>query len=430
LADEVEGVFQNYFYRTATDMDGFEYAMQKEGLGDWERAGEPTADVIALTVGLDEDPANDLQEILEDRHSDWDMDVAGEETEFAADAHYARSRVSAAEVQKEWDAFEEGLKSRGRFFNQAAEARLSDLFGQIHALRTKHGCPVVRAIGPGTDIPSLHRARVFQSDAKLTEALAAPERLIGSPASQFAAAGRMNAKGVSVFYGATDTELTLAETRPPVGSRAVVGRFDLLTTLTVLDVEALEGVLETGSFFDPGFIRRLKRAKFFESLAGRIRMPVMPDDEGVDYLATQAMAEYLADRVSPRLDGVLYGSAQGHDGARNVALFNHAARVEDYAAPTGATYKVWLSSFDGDEEGPDYTVFEMAETAAAAKARVARDKTRHLILAEPMVTDDREPTLRLDRASLRVRHVQRIDVRAPAQDVSFLTTSSHEDSPF
>ena len=438
LASQVEVVFEQHYRRTSDQMSGYDYAMQSEGLGDWERPGDPVVEVIAWTVEVEEQPAIDLQILLETRHSDREMDQMGEETEFADTAYYASKRVNDIDFQLEWTAFEEGLKTRGRFFNRAAEERLLDLFGKVHTLKTEDGRSVIRVIGPGTDIPSLHRARVFQSEAKLQEALAAPERLVGSPASQYASAGRMNAKGVSVFYGATDPELTLAETRPPVGSRAILGRFDLLAPLKVLDVEALEKVLEEGSLFDPGFIRRLERAKFLASLAARIRMPVMPDDEGVDYLATQAMAEYLADRVAPRVDGILYGSAQGHEGAHNVALFNHAAHVAPHPPPLGATYNVWTARSDEDGLQPDYTVWEELNPEAVAKAKAAlergRDPISRALDRDPIAPihddDGREPMLRLDRASLEVRHVRRMSIDAPAYKVDFRKSPVRGDAPF
>jgi hypothetical protein len=441
LAGLLEAVFEQHYRRTSPDMSGFDYAMQKEGIRDWERSGDPVVEVIAWIVEIDEGPAIDLQAVLEERHGDIEMDQMGEETEFAADSHYARSGPNDVEYQMGWRAFEEGLKSRGRFFNRAAEARLEDLFGGVHDLKTEDGRPVVRIIGPGSDIPALHRARVFQSQTKLEEALAAPELLVGSPVSAAASAGRMNAKGVPVFYGATDAELTLAETRPPVGSRAILGRFDLLQPLRVLDVEALETVLEDGSLFDPGYIRRLERAKFLERLAARIRMPVMPDDEGVDYLATQAMAEYLADRVEPRIDGILYGSAQGFVGAYNVALLNHAARVRPFEPPDGASFRVWTSSSDEDGPYANYTVWEEIDAKAAEAIKAEKDRRLDPFQAAlemnrrdpretPDVDDWRSPMLALDRESLEVRHIKAVTIDAPGHKVGYRLSLSLKDSPF
>jgi len=68
-----------------------------------------------------------------------------------------------------------------------------------------------------------------------------------------------------VFYGATDPDVALAEIRPPVGSRVVVGKFGLQRPLRLLDVAALESVFVKGSIFDGGYIRRLEQAKFWNA---------------------------------------------------------------------------------------------------------------------------------------------------------------------
>lgn len=65
-------------------------------------------------------------------------------------------------------------------------------------------------------------------------------------------------------------------------------------------------MLVNGSLFDPEFATQLERASFLGRLARRIRMPVMPDDEATDYLVTQVMADFLADRLDPPLDGIAY----------------------------------------------------------------------------------------------------------------------------
>lgn len=38
----------------------------------------------------------------------------------------------------------------------------------------------------------------------------------------------MNARGVSVFYGANDPTAAIAEVRPPVGSQVAVAQFEII----------------------------------------------------------------------------------------------------------------------------------------------------------------------------------------------------------
>jgi hypothetical protein len=68
-----------------------------------------------------------------------------------------------------------------------------------------------------------------------------------------------------------------------------------------------------GSLFDPSFMGRLQKAKFLEGLSDRISAPVLPDDEPLEYLPTQALADFLATEMNPPLDGIIYRSVQTGD---------------------------------------------------------------------------------------------------------------------
>ena len=75
------------------------------------------------------------------------------------------------------------------------------------------------------------------------------------------------------------------------------------------------------------------------SLGRRMTKPVMPDDESFEYLATQAIANFLATENEPSLDGIIFQSAQSEEG-RNVVLFHKAARVELMQFAPGTELKV------------------------------------------------------------------------------------------
>ncbi|MDX7018912.1 RES family NAD+ phosphorylase, partial [Klebsiella aerogenes] len=62
----------------------------------------------------------------------------------------------------------------------------------------------------------------------------------------------MNAKGISVFYGATSKTNAVSEVRPPVGSFVVVSEFRVLRPVRLLDLTVLGRVAVNGvSRFDP-----------------------------------------------------------------------------------------------------------------------------------------------------------------------------------
>jgi hypothetical protein len=292
MADEIEGAFERHYCRTPTEPDGIEYMMLKEG-GYWEREGEPVIVAIGSAAKIDGPPAEDIQKILEERHSDFESAQMGEECEFDSDSFYTDKGPDDVDFRISWAEFERGIKSEARFFSKSAEANLAEIFEGLSQHQTHDDKPVIIEAGPGKSLSSLHRARVFQSYKILEEALKRPDIEIGPPPSKAANAGRMNARGISVFYGATDPGLALAEVRPPVGSDVMVGCFDLIRPIQLLDVEALRSIYVRGSIFDSEYIHRLEHAKFLESLSHRITQPVMPDDEPVSYLVTQAIADYL-----------------------------------------------------------------------------------------------------------------------------------------
>ena len=404
MADAIETAFEEHFYRTPTEPSAMEYAMIKEGDYVWERKGDPVAEVISSSAEIDEDAAEDVRKVLAERHFDMELAQMGDENPFGGDAHYAERGVDDAESQAGWRRFEQTLKTQARYFSRTAEATLTSIFEGMGEHKTRDGRPIIVEAGPGMQLAALYRARVFQSNEKLEEALKRPDKEVGPPPPLAAANGRMNAHGVAVFYGASDPVVALAEVRPPVGSNVVVARFELIRPVRLLDVEALQSVNVTGSIFDRDYMQRLERAKFLKWLSRRITMPVMPDDEPLDYLATQAIADFLATDANPSLDGILYPSVQGSEGKLNVVLFHKAARVQALDIPKGAEISadLYVETEDGLEI--DYSVWEEVppELPSATSNRDPLDAR------EPEDYNGRVPTLRLDISSLKVHRVNRI----------------------
>jgi hypothetical protein len=221
----------------------------------------------------------------------------------------------------------------------------------------------------------------------------------------------MNARGVSVFYGATHEHIALCEIRPPVGSRVAVGRFEIVRRLRLLDVEALRSVFVKGSIFDPAYARQLERAKFLRTLSQRISMPVLPNDEAFEYLVTQAMADYLSDRHDLNLDGLIYRSAQTKAEGSNVVLFNKAARTETLRFPDGTKISASLYDYEEDRRSPDYWVWENSPAPGDAGGKHIDDLTSVVPFhagTQDSNGDMRSISLRLDLDSLKVHHVEAV----------------------
>lgn len=421
LASEISAALERHYRRTDTEPDGLEYTMIKEGLMDWDRHGEPVAQVIAEAAMIRDEAAEHIRLVLEEENTDMERAQMGEEGPFDEDAHYEEAEIDDIEFQAEWRQFERSLGTETRYFNRFAEAVLNLVFENIEGAKARRGRLIIRTAGPGTDLTALFRARVFQSDDRLEGAIKHPDQEVGAPPTSAAASGRMNARGISVFYGATDAAIALAEVRPPVGSRVVVGRFDILRPVRLLDVDALKSLMVEGSIFDPGHARRQERARFLRRLSARITMPVMPEDEGTRYLVTQAMADYLVSRSDLQLDGILYRSVQADVAGHNVVLFHRAARCEALVLPAGTELKASLHHHSEDGVEPDYWVWE--EVPAPEKKKAKTDDgfpAFDLLLDHPLdrlTSDDRPSTLRIDTKSVTVHHVRAVSFQTDVHTV-------------
>lgn len=416
LADEIERAFSDHYVRTADQPDTWQERMMadRESSYMWEREGAPVVEAIQDAAGIDEGPAGDVLEILQERHGDVEAAAMGEESDFDSHAYYEEKGPDNQAWHEEWNNFEHALKTDARFFSRTAAELLGSVFGGIDQLTTRDGRPLVVAAGPGTALAHLHRARVFQAEDQLKEALCRPDVHLGSPPARAARAGRMNAQGIAVFYGATNAEVAIAEVRPPVGSTVALAKFAIIRPLRVLDLTALEEAHDAGSIFDPTLKRRLERVGFLQTLGSKMARPVMPDDEALEYLPTQAAADFLATMNEPRLDGIIFPSAQTKEG-RNVVLFHQAARVASIELPEGS--KVEAGTGYGTDEGWEvsYSVHERVRPPAPPPAD---DGTTDLPLFGRAFADSprwdkdfRQPTLQVDVESVEVHHVAWVAVK-------------------
>jgi hypothetical protein len=412
LADCVEGAFERHYYRTSDQPDMYESMLlrDKELDYDWDRHGEPVLLAIQEAASISEDVAQDVLEVLDERNADIELAQMGEEWEFHEESNYEWKAARDHEFAFEWQGIERSLKSESRFFNQGAEAFLARLFANLDGRVTRDDQPVVVAAGPETAHQSFFRARVFHDSDELDQALIRPDLHLGPPPGKLARAGRMNASGISMFYGASDKGVALAEVRPPVGSRALVGEFQLIRNVRLLDVKALQSVYVEGSIFDPSFEDQLSLSKFLGRLSERITMPVMPDDEPTEYLITQTIADYLGRRPLPGIDGILFPSVQSPGDNRNVVLFHHASRVEAMIFPDGTelTAHQYSTSEDGPE--PDYWVWEETPAAVQNEAAKPEEDLGWFGMLEParydQNVDTREVTLRVLTESIAANHIE------------------------
>jgi RES domain/HEPN/RES N-terminal domain 1 len=423
LAERTQGVIEEHFQITPNDPrdEGFVYDKEMN----WERRGYPIADVIAEIANLKADLAEAVRERLSEKTS-YDAFESGDEDPFGSDTYYEEGRPDTHGFRESWEFFRQEVRTRSRFFGRDAQRALDEIFGDLGSLKTWEGTPAIKEILVTDEARFLYRARIAYSESELRDILLDPAKRLGPPPSRDARAGRMNAAGISVFYGATDGDTCTAEVRAPVGSYVVLGRFEIIRPVRVLDLDVLTKVMTAGSWFDPEFATRSNRAAFLRHLVEEISRPIMPRDEEFEYLPTQAVSEYLASCVEPRLDGLIFHSAQTAREGRNVVLFHHAASVEPYALPKGTRVEVnmgWASEDDHDDS------IAIWETVPPAQPEEQKSSAKPAVSFETIlanfprdeVSDEwdgtGQPTLRLDIQKIEIFRIKSVSYQKDKRSV-------------
>ncbi|WP_447731653.1 RES family NAD+ phosphorylase [Rhodanobacter soli] len=317
-----------------------------------EPSGDPLSDVVEREGGLTGQALDDIVECLAEMWFDRDT----MECKYGDDPHFVEGTRFGEALDRDWLAMEESLRHDARIVNPMAFATLRRVFGHLaHDQPLSDGSEgAIAEVGPGTALDRLYRARVFLTLGELEVAMQLPEKFIGPPAPGIGGFGRMNAKGISVFYGSIEPLIAIAEVRPPVGSHVVVAGFKITKRLRLLDFTRLGPVRLGESKFDRLTAERYERSAFLGKLRSRLVMPVMPGEEEDGYLITQAVADYLSTDEALKLDGIMFPSVQHEEReavGNNVILFRKAALVSgaDRGAGNWSSFNLW--EYDDIYEG-------------------------------------------------------------------------------
>lgn len=326
LADEVDLIYRQLYVLGELDT---EYSVDSGYPVDSHRGRSPAEIIQELVAPEDDVVADALVDILCLRER-WAVEHDLAMPFYQADAGYVRIGPDPDPLHDTWRAFVERVKFAGRFFDPEVGRLLEQIFRGIESV-TIPGAPTpVRELGRKGEQIVLHRGRGADNEHDVGTILGDPARQLAPPPRNRRRAGRMNAAGIAVFYGAFSEETCVAEVRPSVGGWVVLGRFEVTRPLRLLDLTVFDSNPPEGSVFRPGYLDELRRWRFLTVFHELISRPVQPHEEFLEYIPTQMVAEYLANVA--RFDGVIYASAQmGSSTAeldpRNVALFNAASIV-------------------------------------------------------------------------------------------------------
>ena len=253
-------------------------------------------------------------------------------------------------VEDEWSRIAAELMHGRRFFNPNASGFFEAVMAEaMHAgsEESPDTSPVVKVI---PERASFYRARIASTHAQIEEFQKDPPGKLGAPPKDRAANNRMSPAGVPLLYVADDPQTGLAEVRPSIGDKVVVGEFISRRPLEVFDFTALTDLRHKElSWFEPLYRERTDRRLLLEYLHDLIARPVRAND--TDYVMTQALAEYIRYYRKQRFDGISFRSVQ-REGGVNFVIF-------DRSTPEALQTPGWLPKFDLDVSKEPLMIFEI-----------------------------------------------------------------------
>ena len=309
---------------------------------------------------------------LSARH-DWDVNDGDFDWYDETSEIYTITGRGDGRLRERWTEFCSQLKQDRRFFLRDGIEVLDQILTPLLDGRWPDG-GAIRTIGPDDVDCFIFRGRLANDESASAQILRQRISQLGAARPGRAGPGRMNPAGVSVFYGAFDALTCVAELRVPVGGSAIIGRFEILRPLRVLDLTRLEAASRRHlSYFEAGYSELLGYSDFVSSFHEEVRRAIIPGRETLDYLPTQIVAEYLWARADPPFDGLIFGSSQITETQNNIALFPHAAAVEGAEDERERSINFVYTTCDEDGDNPEERVlFDPLREDAVPTSRKAR----------------------------------------------------------
>jgi len=143
-----------------------------------------------------------------------------------------------------------------------------------------------------------------------------PEDL-GAPPSDRVTGGRLNPRAISYLYVASELETAISEIRPWIGASVSLAKCVPQVQMRIKDF-----TLNGGS---PGAVNDFKRV-----INNLFATKVDPSNNELEYLATQAVAEYIREQG---YDGVKYFSST-HETGINLTVFDPGKMTIEYEGQT------------------------------------------------------------------------------------------------
>lgn len=171
---------------------------------------------------------------------------------------------------------------------------------------------LIKTIPVGT---SFYRAR----DVKNEELVYLTDSKLGAPPCDKAAANRMSAEGISVFYCADKIKTAVKEIISDDYQNIVIAEFKNKKELKYLDLSSIKK-LKLFDIFDTENHDLRELILFYNDLNNELSKPI-EDLERIEYVPTQIFAEYF--NIIEGLDGIKYISAKDKNSDCIVLFFDN-----------------------------------------------------------------------------------------------------------
>lgn len=317
IADRVHYVFQKYY--------------QRSDMGSSSSTGKRPEEIIS-DLSLSNDNRNIAAKILEILKGKYP-------TKYNGNA-YEEIPIDYSEYSESWENFCDQIKYKSRFFSPKIVDTLDKIFCGIEDYKANDGFnKAIRTLDPKDQFNStFYRAREANVKQKRMQIYLDPSQKLGPPESRIARAGRLNSTGIRVFYASFEIATCISEIRLPVGGIAIVGKFELTKPIQILDLTIFKRHL---SKFDPDYDQKKIKWAFLSKFQNEIQKPILPQDTDIDYIPTQAVSDYLANKFEieingqkSKIDGIVYSSSQTNGNGLNIALFNSTYTSSVRLSPT------------------------------------------------------------------------------------------------
>jgi hypothetical protein len=391
----------------------------------WEFNGESAISLLGeMMLVSDEGIAEAVLNVLSTEHQ-FEIHDGGYDCYDTTEEKYVIRLPDDQRYRDLWRSFCDDLKHGRRFFSDVAEERLDEILGPILRGENPDYGAAIRTISPDDENRYVYRARVANDEANRRKIFAAPIKELGPPPPALCTSGRMNVTGIPVFYGSFDVATCVAETRVSVGGSSIVGKFEVVRPLRLLDLSKLSSIENRLSYFHSDYLQAQAYRSFLLSFHDEIKRPVIPGREALEYLPTQVVAEYLWTREENRIDGIVFGSAQMSGDRSNLVLFPHAAKVAGAQVEVPRSIEsAFVSERNPEEPDPPVQFVSYRQTESVESADQFPDdagfEAAENWLVKPVKAVEPEPEPALSFTGTLIRtEVTSIEVRIDEIPVEF-----------